>query len=728
MVEPLKTYLTAFAIFLSLLFSLPAETAANQLESRLKDSTGKERLEILTELAAGYRETQPPKALQYGKQGLELLKGLPPEETRLYQVHLLVSLGWANMRLTEYESARQYAEQAGKIAAAANDKTGRADAFFIIGDSHRRQGDYTNASDYLNRALPIYTELKHWSGLGYTRDAIGLIYWKQGELTTALEHILEAAKYQEKAANKRGLAEAYNHTGIMYWELGNLEGALNYYLKAGELYKETGDKLGQGKVLNNTAMVYDKQGKPDKALANFKESLRLDEEVGSKGAVSVTLYFLAGHYEQRDLLKEAQASYTRSLALARELHDTEHTAANLVGLSRVERRLGLRRQALEHVREGLELALKIKVKEWISHGYRELSAIHEEFGNYNSALQYHKKYKEFNDSIFSETSSRKMTEMETRFEAAKKEKELILLRNDKQLRDLELNRQKSQKKWLFIVSLLVFILAAVLYARYRLKTRVTLALQKEIQNREQAEDELLKSQKLEAVGILAGGIAHDFNNLLAIIIGNLDMAMDNPLIDPEIGKMLKAAEKSSLQAAELSEKLVTFSRGGWIYPDKLKIATIISDTLARYPELQSQQLDILIPPVLPPVHADERQMRQVLYNLLQNAKDAAGDAGQVTLQAEQMDFKEDNDFGLKQGAYIKLSVSDKGKGIPPEYLNKIFDPYFTTKDDVTRKGMGLGLAICYSIIRKHNGHITVRSEKGAGTTVEVYIPAFNGAN
>jgi K+-sensing histidine kinase KdpD len=97
---------------------------------------------------------------------------------------------------------------------------------------------------------------------------------------------------------------------------------------------------------------------------------------------------------------------------------------------------------------------------------------------------------------------------------------------------------------------------------------------------------------------------------------------------------------------------------------------------------------------------------------------------QITLEAENVTLKEDNDFDLKYGDYIKISITDNGRGIPKNQIGRIFDPYFSTKDSVTQKGLGLGLAICYSIIRKHNGHIVVKSEVGKGTTVELYLPVY----
>jgi len=238
-------------------------------------------------------------------------------------------------------------------------------------------------------------------------------------------------------------------------------------------------------------------------------------------------------------------------------------------------------------------------------------------------------------------------------------------------------------------------------------------------------DELLTAKKMEAIGILAGGIAHDFNNLLSIIIGNISMAIEEIEDNPEKAvKMLKIAEESSSQAADVAQKLITFSNGGWIIPRKIKLSTIFNNVIEYHPEMKPLLQNTFFSPELKPIYGDERQLREVIHNLLKNADEAAAEPKRITLKAENVTLSKKNNFSLKQGDYIKISITDNGRGIPQEHLGKIYDPYFSTKETVTRKGMGLGLAICYSIIKKHNGHIAVESEVGRGTTVNIHLPTF----
>jgi PAS domain S-box-containing protein len=248
----------------------------------------------------------------------------------------------------------------------------------------------------------------------------------------------------------------------------------------------------------------------------------------------------------------------------------------------------------------------------------------------------------------------------------------------------------------------------------------------DITRRKKEESELIKSRKMESVGILAGGIAHDFNNLLTIIIGNITMLkIKLGKKDPQIYNFLEKVEHASTQAAELAHQFVDFSEEGGLLRTKITMAIILKNAIDFSPEIRHIPCHISLPPGLSPIYGDERQLRQVITNLLLNAHEASSDEDEeITVKAENTHQDEANPFSLVKGAYVKISVIDNGKGIPPELLEKIFDPYFSTKETVNQKGLGMGLAICYSIIKKHEGHIAITSQVEKGTTVDVYLPVY----
>jgi PAS domain S-box-containing protein len=252
----------------------------------------------------------------------------------------------------------------------------------------------------------------------------------------------------------------------------------------------------------------------------------------------------------------------------------------------------------------------------------------------------------------------------------------------------------------------------------------------DITDRKKVEMELLKTRKLESVGILAGGIAHDFNNLLTVIIGNISMTkmtLERHNVDADKYASLDDAERASYQATDLAQKFITFSEGGWITPRKVTLRSLLKNTIHLYSDLEELHYDISIPGDLNPLYGDERQLREVIINVLLNASEAISSQNkEVTIAAETVNLPRENNFLLKEGEYVKISIIDKGIGIPRDRMEKIFDPYFSTKSQVSRKGLGLGLPICYSIIKKHDGHISVQSEVSKGTTVDIYLPAYTG--
>lgn len=247
-------------------------------------------------------------------------------------------------------------------------------------------------------------------------------------------------------------------------------------------------------------------------------------------------------------------------------------------------------------------------------------------------------------------------------------------------------------------------------------------LQHEISERERMEGELLRAQKLESIGLLAGGIAHDFNNLLGAIMGNISLAMLD--IDPTnpAFQQLSKAEQASLRAQELTQQLLTFSRGGAPVKKPTAIAGLLIEAAGLSLRGSRVLHEINLPKDLWPVDGDEGQLMQVFNNLLINADHAMPNGGIIKIFGNNVILTENELPPLRAGRYVKIVVQDDGIGIPKEHLEKIFDPYFTTK----QKGSGLGLSVTYSIIRRHDGHITVESELGKGATFSIFLPASSG--
>ena len=249
------------------------------------------------------------------------------------------------------------------------------------------------------------------------------------------------------------------------------------------------------------------------------------------------------------------------------------------------------------------------------------------------------------------------------------------------------------------------------------KTNTTLML--EIAQRERMEAEVVKAQKIESLGVLAGGIAHDFNNLLTVVMGNVSLS----LLDLDEGSpsknSLMAAERALLRAQELTQQLLTFSKGGAPVKRTTLVGELLKESAGFALRGSRVRCDVVIPDDLWLIDADEGQISQVIHNLIINADQAMPDGGTITVRCENTVVAEGAVPRVAAGRYVRLDIRDSGVGIPADHLAKIFDPYFTTK----QRGSGLGLATAYSIIGKHGGHIAVTSELQVGTAFTLYLPA-----
>lgn len=243
---------------------------------------------------------------------------------------------------------------------------------------------------------------------------------------------------------------------------------------------------------------------------------------------------------------------------------------------------------------------------------------------------------------------------------------------------------------------------------------------RDISDQIKTENELMKIKKLESVGVLAGGIAHDFNNILSSIIGSVDLSLKDLNLSEKTNNLLNETLKASYRAKDLTQQLLTFSKGGQPIKETASIEEVIKDSakFVLHGDTTTCQFDFSEDLWL--VNADKGQISQVIQNLIINASHAMPHGGTIHVKCRNTTPDEMKENYLStEHRYVKIEISDQGIGIPTDMIDKIFDPYFTTKS----QGSGLGLAITHSIITKHGGYIFANSTPDIGTTFTLYLPA-----
>jgi PAS domain S-box-containing protein len=258
-------------------------------------------------------------------------------------------------------------------------------------------------------------------------------------------------------------------------------------------------------------------------------------------------------------------------------------------------------------------------------------------------------------------------------------------------------------------------------------------VQAEVADRLRVEDALRQSQKMEAVGQLTGGIAHDFNNMLAVVLSSLDL-LDRKFLaqDTRARRYVDAARNGAKRAAQLTQRLLAFSRQQPLKPEALDVHKLVAgmSDLLRHSLGGSLQLETVLAGGLWRAHADPNQLENAILNLAVNGRDAMDEleGGRLTIETANCHLDERyvaDQPGLQAGQYVMIAVTDTGSGMGPEVVAKAFDPFFTTKE--VGRGTGLGLSQVYGFVKQSGGHVRIYSEPGQGTTVKLYMPRKLGA-
>ncbi len=249
----------------------------------------------------------------------------------------------------------------------------------------------------------------------------------------------------------------------------------------------------------------------------------------------------------------------------------------------------------------------------------------------------------------------------------------------------------------------------------------------EAERRAELEEQYRQAQKMEAIGQLTGGVAHDFNNLLTVILGSLEQLQ--PMVDAEPGKrLIQSATRGAERGARLTQSLLSFARRQSLKPETVNVNRVIKEfgDLLRGAAGDHVQMQFLLNPTVDPCRIDPAQFQAALLNLVVNARDAMPEGGgRVSIETDTVALDASSGIDIAPGRYVRVTVSDTGRGMSPDVVERAFEPFYTTKE--VGKGSGLGLSQVYGFVKQSGGHVELASEPGIGTTVRLFLPRADDA-
>jgi len=580
---------------------------------------------------------------------------------------------------------------------------------------------YAEAEKYYLQALEIAQQINSQRDVANAYNNLGGIYRDMGNYEKALNYFSKTLKIPEWTDNKRYYSYSLTHIGNMYSYLLNEEKALEYYLQALQIGRDGELKLEITSSLNAVAATYINLQNNEKALSCLQEALQIAEERESPNLQRKTLNTLAVLYSKNFKNYEKALKYQRrALKIAKKSDNPATAIPLLINLTAILQELGQFEEAIKSLLEAEEICLEIGSKKYQKDVYHSFSKLYVAKGNSKKALSFYKKYTAFKDSMFNENTATKIANLQDNYEIVERDKEIVILQKEQELKALQLSKQKIIRNALIFGIILIGLLLLLLFKRITEKKRLnqtlekkvnerTKELQKEMKERKKTEEHLLYSERLSGTAELASSIAHEIKNPLANINLSAQMLKDELQSVEHDKSYFEIILRNVTSATDTVKKLIEFSKPHEFKLEKGNIGKVLTNTIHMLQSrINKHNVEIKIHNLteIPDTNIDKVNLQSVFMNIIVNALNAMGDDGNLTIKNEITAEK------------LILRFQDTGCGICEKNLKRVFDPFFTT----TEEGTGLGLSIVHDIMKHHNGQINIKSEEGKGTEIILTFP------
>ena len=612
--------------------------------------------------------------------------------------------------------------------------------------------------NYANKAYSFALKENSKTGIAKSLQNIGLNYWGKSELLLSLKNHQKSLEIYEEIKNIKEICSSFCNIGIIYGALSDYENALKYYLKSIKISEKNGFTDLYIKSIGNISVIYLAQQNDSKALEYVQEAIQLSDKKGDKSNLATHLNMMGAIYESQNNYKKAKTTYKKALELFKKNENVLGTAVALYNIGETEYHLKNYANAITYYNESLILSEKINDQIGVLLANKSIGIIHKEQNNFNAALTYYKKsldlankldskeeklklynkYAELyestgkldmsmiylgkfislKDSIYNESNSKQIAEMQTKYESEKKEKENELLRKNNEIQNLEITKQTNIRNSFIGFSILIILIIIILLNRFasKKKTNQLLIIKNEVISNQRDELKIVNATKDKFLSIISHDLRSPFNSLLGIT--NLLVNDYNNIDDNQKKNLLTSLNKESQSTYELLENLLSWARTqrGKIEINKepLNLKELVNASIAPYKYNASiKNIEIITNvPLNTMCSIDKNTSMTFIGNLINNAIKFTHEGGTITVNYQQ---NEEN---------VELHIIDTGVGMTPELIDKLFriDIVNSSRGTNNEKGSALGLILCKEFIKLNGGNISVISELEKGSKFIISLP------
>ena len=406
-----------------------------------------------------------------------ILKASPEDTAEVMALCLLAS----EYRHNAPEKALEFGNKALELATKINYEKGMAKTMHVLGMTNMNQANYEKALDYYTRSLKISEKLKDKNAISTSNNNIGMVYWNQGNYDKALKYYLASLKIDEELGNQNGMASSFNNVGLIYWSQGDYDKALDNFMQVITINSQLGDKRSMAGAYSNIGGVNYYKGKMDISIAFFKKALALYEEINYQPGMSTICVNISDVLIEQKKYEEALEYTTRSLKIEEATGNKSQMSYAYMSIAKNYYDRNIYSKALENYMMAIKIAKEINALKQLSESYKAIADVHQKMNNYREAYDYHLKYTDIKDSILNKESSAQIAEMDAKYNNDKKNKEIELLRKEKEIESI--TRAAEQSKSAFIRNSLiggcifVLLIALLLYNGNKVKQRANLDLE-----------------------------------------------------------------------------------------------------------------------------------------------------------------------------------------------------------------------------------------------------------